>query len=342
MYSFKSDYCEGAHPRVLQALIESNEVQTIGYSQDEYCEKAKELIKEKLGKQDVDIHFLVGGTQVNLTFISSALKSYQACISAHTGHINTHETGAIEATGHKVLSILSDDGKIYVSQIKKVLEEHIDEHMVQPKMVYLSNPTEVGTIYSQEELKEIYEFCQLNQLYLFVDGARLASALAIEEKSMTLNDLAKYSDAFYIGGTKCGAMFGEALVICHDGLKPDFRYHIKQRGGMLAKGRLLGIQFKTLFEEQLYIEIGEHQNKMANKMKKVFTDHGLTFLADSPTDQLFPILKDSVIEKLGEKYEYTYMERIDPNHSCIRLVTSFSTPLKVVEEFILDMDKILE
>lgn len=342
MYSFKSDYCEGAHPQVMEALVRTNFEQTTGYSQDEYCDQARLKIKEQLKRDDVDIHFLVGGTQANLTVIASALKPYQACIAADTGHINVHETGAVEATGHKVLTIFSDDGKITCSQVQQILNEHTDEHMVQPKMIYISNPTEVGTIYSAEELKALYAFAKENNLYLFVDGARLASALALTENSMTLEDLANYSDVFYIGGTKCGALFGEAVVIVNESLKPDFRYMMKQRGGMLAKGRLLGVQFLTLFENNLYFQIGEYENKMAARMRDVFIQHGLTFLADSPSNQLFPILKDSVIEAIGEKYEYTYMQRIDPQHSCIRLVTSFATNAKKVEEFISDVENLLK
>lgn len=342
MYSFKSDYSEGAHPQVMEALVRTNFEQTTGYSQDDYCEQARHKIKEQLKREDVDIHFLVGGTQANLTVIASALKPYQACIAADTGHINVHETGAIEATGHKVLTIQSDDGKINSKQVQEVLDLHTDEHMVQPKMIYISNPTEVGTIYSASELKALYDFAKAHQLYLFVDGARLASALAIKENSLTLEDLAFYSDVFYIGGTKCGALFGEAVVISNEELKPDFRYMMKQRGGMLAKGRLLGLQFLALFENNLYYQIGEYENKMAARMRDVFVQHGLTFLADSPSNQLFPILKDSVIEEIGKKYEYTYMQRIDPTHSCIRLVTSFATNAKKVEEFVSDIESVLK
>lgn len=342
MYSFKNDYSEGAHSKVMEALVKTNFEQTTGYSQDEYCEKARTILKQKMDREDVDIHFLVGGTQANLTVIASILKPYQAVISADTGHINVHETGAVEATGHKVLTAKSDDGKINCDDVEKIILGHPDEHMVQPKLVYISNPTEVGTIYSAKELKELYVYCQQHGLYLFVDGARLASALAVKENSMTLSDLANYSDVFYIGGTKCGALFGEAVVITNNDLKPDFRYMMKQRGGMLAKGRLLGIQFATLFEGNLYEEIGNYENKLANRMKDVFVENGLTFLADSPTNQLFPILSDDVIEELGKKYEYTYMERVDDHHSCIRLVTSFATVESKVDEFIKDMQEIFK
>lgn len=342
MYSFKNDYSEGAHPKVMEALLKTNLIQTTGYSEDEYCHQARVKMKELMAREDVDIHFLVGGTQANLTVIASILKPYQACISAHTGHINTHETGAIEATGHKVLTAYSQDGKLYIPDIQTILDEHIDEHMVQPKLVYISNPTEVGTVYSKEELKNMYHYCHEQGLYLFVDGARLASALALDEQSMTLKDLAHYSDVFYAGGTKCGALFGEAVVICHDALKPDFRYMMKQRGGMLAKGRLLGIQFATLFEDDLYLTIGKHENEMANRIRTMFIDAKIPFLSDSPTNQLFPILKDTVIEEMAKQYDYTYMQRIDEDHSCIRLVTSFATDEQKVEEYIQYMKKIFE
>lgn len=342
MYSFANDYSEGAHPDVLAALVETNLKQTPGYSNDDYCKDAKEAIKKHLHKEDVDIHFLVGGTQANLTVIAASLKPYQAVLSVDIGHINTHETGAIEATGHKVLTVPSDDGKITVLGIDHIMTSHIDEHMVMPKMVYISNPTELGTIYSVNELQEIYRYCKQHGLYLFIDGARLASALAIKENSVTLEDLGKYCDVFTIGGTKCGALFGEAVVICHPDLKQDFRYMIKQRGGMLAKGRLLGVQFLTLFKENLYEEIGAYENKLANQMKQVFFDLGLTFLADSPSNQLFPILPDDKIKVLAKKYQYTHFERVDDHHSCIRLVTSFATDPEIVAEFIKDVQNIFK
>ena len=253
MYNFASDYLEGAHPQVMEALNKTNFIQTVGYGEDQYCQKAKDKIKAILENENVDIHFLVGGTQTNMIMISSALKDYQAVIAVDSGHINVHETGAVEFTGHKILTKPHQDGKMIPEMIDEIMREHPDEHMVQPKMVYISQTTEYGTYYTLEELKAIYECCQKNNLYLFIDGARLGSALVLKD-APTLQEMALYSDVFYIGGTKMGALFGECLVIINDELKTDFRYHIKQKGAMLAKGRLLGVQFNALFENDLYLE----------------------------------------------------------------------------------------
>ena len=243
-YSFKNDYSEGAHENIIQSLVTSNLEQTDGYGHDTYCEEARRLIKNRLNNEESEIHFLVGGTQTNLIMISSALRPFEAVIATNTGHINVHETGAIEATGHKVCAApFREDGKLRIEDIQAILDEHVDEHMVMPRMVYISQSTEVGTIYTKAELKEIYDFCQSNELLLFVDGARLGSALTSYDNDMTLEDLAHLSDAFYIGATKNGALLGEALVINNKSLNRDFRYHIKQRGALLAKGRLIGIQF---------------------------------------------------------------------------------------------------
>lgn len=342
MYSFKNDYSEGAHPLVMEALLKTNLEQTTGYGEDEYCDLAKLNIKKYLNNDDVDIHFLVGGTQANLTLIASALKSYQACISVALGHINTHETGAIEATGHKILTADKANGKLEVADIELILSEHQDEHMVQPKMVYISNPTEVGTIYSVDELKELYQCCQANGLYLFVDGARLASALALTKNSVTLADLTRYSDAYYIGGTKCGALFGEAVVIVNDALKKDFRYSIKQRGALMAKGRLLGVQFKALFENDLYFDIGKHSNEMADKIRTALKKHNVEMLVETYSNQIFPILDDRIIKLIANKYEYTYMHKVSETKSCIRLVTSFATIEEKVNEFINDLNSFFE
>ena len=232
MYNFASDYLEGAHPQVMEALNKTNFIQTVGYGEDQYCQKAKDKIKAILENENVDIHFLVGGTQTNMIMISSALKDYQAVIAVDSGHINVHETGAVEFTGHKILTKPHQDGKMIPEMIDEIMREHPDEHMVQPKMVYISQTTEYGTYYTLEELKGIYECCQQNNLYLFIDGARLGSALVLKD-APTLQEMALYSDVFYIGGTKMGALFGECLVIINDELKTDFRYHIKQKGAML-------------------------------------------------------------------------------------------------------------
>ena len=270
MILFSKDYSEGCHENILKALNQTNYVQTDGYGTDEYCEEAKSLIKEACSSPNADIHFLVGGTQTNFTVIASALKPYQGVISAVSGHINVHETGAVEATGHKVIPLPSDDGKITAQQVEECFLKHCNsdsaEHEVQPKMVYISNSTELGTIYTKSELTELSEVCGKYGLYLFLDGARLGYALTCKENDLDLQTIAKLCDVFYIGGTKVGALFGEAVVITNDNLKSDFRYMIKRGGGMLAKGRLLGIQFKELFTDNLYFEISKHAIEMAEKM----------------------------------------------------------------------------
>ena len=340
MYSFINDYSEGAHSRIVNALLETNLEQTSGYSTDYHTEKAIELLKKKMDCEDVDIHLLVGGTQVNLTAISAFLRPHQATIGADTSHINCHETGAIEATGHKVITMKTDDGKLTPSLIQKVLDEHTDEHMVQPKLVYISNSTELGTLYIKSELEELHNYCIKNNLLLYLDGARLGTALASEENDMTLADIAKLVDAFYIGGTKNGALFGEALVICNNALKEDFRYFIKQKGGLLAKGRLLGIQFEELFKDDLYFDVARHANKMAILLKNALKEKGYEFLTDSSTNQQFPILPNDIIKKLSEKYSFNIERIVDSNNTAIRLVTSWATNEANVLEFIEDLKNI--
>jgi threonine aldolase len=338
MYSFKNDYSEGAHPRILSALIESNMEQVEGYGKDPYTRKAVELLKQRIGRDDIDIHLFHGGTQTNLTAISAFLRPHEAAIAANTGHILVHETGAIEATGHKVISIDVSDGKINPDHIKSALEAHTDEHMVKPKLVYISNPTEIGSIYTKNELEGLSKFCRENKLFLYVDGARLGSALCSEENDMELSDLGRLVDAFYIGGTKNGALLGEALVICKDSLKEDFRFSIKQKGALLAKGKLLGIQFLELFRDNLYFDLAKHANDMAKLLKDEISGVGYSFLTDSPSNQIFPILPNSIIEKLQEKYSFIVWQKIDEKSSAIRLVTSWAT----VEEKVLDFTQDLK
>ncbi|OPJ61270.1 threonine aldolase family protein [Clostridium chromiireducens] len=334
MYSFKNDYSEGAHERILNALIKTNYEQTDGYSTDEYTENAKALLKKKMCREDADIHLLVGGTQVNLTAISAFLRPHQAAIGADTSHINCHETGAIEATGHKVITTKTDDGKLTKELIQRVLDSHESEHMVQPKLVYISNSTELGTLYTKSELVELHRCCTENNLLLFLDGARLGSALVSEENDLTLEDIANLTDAFYIGGTKNGALFGEALVICNDALKEDFRYYIKQKGGLLAKGRLLGIQFEELFKDDLYFELARHANEMAILLKNALREKGYKFLTNSSTNQQFPILPNNVVKMISEKYSFNIERIIDEDTTAIRLVTSWATKKENVIEFI--------
>lgn len=338
MYSFKNDYSEGAHPKILDALAKSNFEQTEGYGEDDYSTKAAELLKHLIGRSDIDIHFLPGGTQTNLTAISAFLRPHEAVIAPCTAHILQHETGAIEATGHKVISVLVDDGKINPAQIKTVLELHSDEHMVKPKLVYISNPTEIGSIYSKSELEKLSELCRLKNLYLYIDGARLGSALTCEDNDLQIADLGILADAFYIGGTKNGALLGEALVICRDSLKDDFRFHIKQKGGLLSKGWILGLQFLALFEDGLYFDLAKHANAQAALLRTALTKAGYKFLTHSPTNQLFPILPNWLIAKLEEKYSFYVWSKIDDTSSTIRLVTSWATKEDKVLAFIQDFN----
>lgn len=330
MYSLLNDYSEGAHPKVLEALVNTNFNQTVGYGMDEECEEAKQLIKEKLN-YEADIHFVVGGTQANATVIASILRPYQAVIATNEGHINVHETGAIEATGHKVLVTEHKNGKLTVEGIDALVKAHGDEHMVMPKMVYISQTTELGSYYTVEELKAIYEYTSSHHLYLYIDGARLGSALVLED-APSLHELALYSDVFTIGGTKLGALFGEAIVIVNDDLKTDFRYHIKQRGGMLAKGRLLGVQFKALFTDDLYYEIGRYENRLSMMIKEAVLASGYQLVADSQTNQVFVDMKNSDILKIEEEFMITKMQPIDEEITRVRFVTSWATQEEKVVE----------
>ena len=345
MIYFTSDYTEGCHERILQRLMETNYEQTPGYGTDEHCRNAARHILNECGGADADVHFLVGGTQTNMTLIAAALRPHQGAVCAESGHIHVHETGAVEATGHKCLTLPSPDGKITAAQVAEMVRLHrIDEsmeHMVQPKLVYISNPTEYGTIYSLVELEALSDVCRELGLYLFLDGARLGYGLRCRENDVTLADLARLCDAFYIGGTKVGALFGEALVLTNRALREDFRYMIKQHGGMLAKGRLLGIQFETLFEDGLYWQISDHALNMADILRTALTDAGLPMQVDSPTNQLFPIVPDSLLQKIREKYAVTYMNRVDETHSCIRLCTSWATREENVRSFCEDLKRMI-
>ena len=335
MIRFNSDYSEGAHERILKKLIETNLEQTPGYGEDEYCHEAAALIKGLCKREDADVHFLVGGTQANLTVIASALRPYQGAVGASTAHINVHETGAIEATGHKVLALPSEDGKISAAQVEELWLSHVQdesfEHTVQPKLVYISNPTELGTTYTKAELEALYGICRKYGLYLFVDGARLAYGLMAQGNDLDLPSLAANCDVFYIGGTKVGALFGEAVVITNEELKRDFRYNMKQRGGMLAKGRLLGIQFLTLFEEKRYFEISAHASRLAEKIHDELKDMGVKFYVDSPSNQQFVILPDAVLEKLKDDFAFEYQVRVDDAHSAVRICTCWATKEENVE-----------
>lgn len=337
MYSFKNDYSEGAHPKILNSLIESNLEQNDGYGEDKYSLKAIELLKQKIKSDNIDIHLFSGGTQTNLTAISAFLRPHEAAIAASTGHILVHETGAIEATGHKIISMESKDGKLTADDIKSALDNHTDEHMVKPKLVYISNPTEIGSIYSKSEIEKISKLCKDNNLIFFIDGARLGSALCSSENDLELSDLGRLADAFYIGGTKNGALLGEAMVICKDSLKEDFRFHMKQKGALLAKGKVIGVQFLELFKDDLYFDLAKHANKMAEILSSNIKLLGYNFLVHSPSNQLFPIFPNNIIEKLQQKYLFYIWSKIDENNSSIRLVTSWATREDAVLDFIEDL-----
>lgn len=338
MIMFQNDYVEGAHPEVLRKLVETNMEQSVGYGEDPYCEEARKAIKKVIGRQDADVHFLVGGTQTNLTVIAAALRPHQGALCAQTGHINVHETGSVEACGHKVIALPGQDGKITAEQVKENYESHwadgAHEHMVQPKLVYISHPTELGTLYTKQELTDLRRVCDECGLYLFLDGARLAYGLAADGTDVTISDIAELTDAFYIGGTKVGALFGECVVINHDALKQDFRYLIKQKGGMLAKGRLLGLQFLAMFEQDLYMEMGRHADRLAMKLKKELQKKGYDFYIDSITNQQFVIVDDTKLQELEKEFVFNHETRYDASHTVIRICTSWATKEENVDKLI--------
>ena len=334
-YSFKNDYSEGCHPNILEALIKTNLVQQNGYGYDDYSAEARALIKQKMNCPNADIHFVSGGTQANLLVISSVLRPHESVVSSETGHIFTNETGAIEATGHKVHGLATEDGKLKPEHIQSVLDTHTNKpHQVKQKLVYISNSTEVGTIYTKKELQELSAFCKANDLYLFMDGARLGQALTSDINDLTLKDIAKLTDVFYLGGTKNGALLGEAIVITNDKLKEEFGFHIKQKGAMLAKGRLLGIQFLELMKNDLYFDLAKHSNVQAMKIKSAFQNKGFQFLSDTFTNQIFPILTNSQIEKLSENFDFYVWKKMDQENSAIRLITSWAISDEMIEDFV--------
>ena len=340
--AFSSDYMEGAHPQILRRLTETNLLKTPGYGLDSYCESAKAKIREACGTPDADVFFLVGGTQTNATVIDALLKSYQGVIAADTGHISIHEAGAIEFGGHKVLTLSHHNGKISASQIEELLNAYQNDanhdHMVMPGMVYLSHPTEYGTLYSKKELSEISSLCRAHQIPLYLDGARLAYALACPQNDLTLTDLAALCDVFYIGGTKCGAMFGEAVVIPKAGIIPHFFTIIKQHGALLAKGRLLGIQFDELFTDHLYERIGISAIQAADRIRQILCLKGYVLCFDSPTNQVFCVIENSKMERLAEKVEFGFWEKYDDSHTIIRFATSWATRTEDVETLGLIME----
>ena len=340
MYSFRNDYSEGAHPKILEALARTNLTQTVGYGLDPFCETAAGTIRRLCAAPEADVHFLVGGTQVNLITIAALLRPYEAAIAAQTGHINVHETGAIEATGHKVCSVPSPDGKLTPALVEAVVKSHSTEHMVLPRLVYISDTTEIGTIYTKAELTALRRCCDEHGLFLYLDGARLGSALTAEGNDLTLPDLAALTDAFTIGGTKNGALFGEALVLPRP--LEHFRWHMKQRGAVLAKGRLLGVQFQALLTDGLYFDLARHANALALRLRDGMTALGVPFPVPSPSNQQFPVLPNEVIAALEAKgYEFETDHPVDQTHTCVRFVTSWATPETAVEELLADLGQIL-
>ncbi len=333
-YSFKNDYSEGCHHIILEALMRTNFSQQNGYGLDDYCAEAERIILEKSKSPHSKVHFVSGGTQANLIVISSILRPHESVIAANTGHIFTNESGAIEATGHKVHGVETPDGKLKPEDIQKVLDAHTNvPHQLKQKLVYISNSTEIGTIYTKKELEDLSNFCKEKNLYLFMDGARLGHALTAESNDLTWEDVAKFTDVYYLGGTKNGALLGEAIVINRQNLQNEFGFHIKQKGGMLAKGRLLGIQFQELLKDDLYWDLAKHANQQAMKIKQTFKEIGCDFLAETDTNQIFPILDNHQIEKLSEQFDFYVWRKINAQKSAVRIITSWATETEVVERF---------
>ncbi len=341
MIRFNCDYSEGAHPKILERLAATNFEQTPGYGEDEHCKNAARLICEACAAPGVFVRVLTGGTQLNLTVIAAALRPHQGVITADTGHINVHESGAIEATGHKVLPLGALNGKLSGSDVRRIHAAHLADptriHTVQPKMVYVSLPTELGTMYSKAELDDISVACRECGLFLFLDGARLGYGLTAPGSDLTLPDIARMTDAFSIGGTKVGALFGEALIVTRPELRDDLEYIIKQRGGMLAKGRLLGIQFEVLFEDGLYWRMGEHANKAAALIREACEDKGFAFVSPSPTNQQFPILPDALLRALASRYTWDAVGKPDAAHTAVRFCTSWATKMEDAEALAKDI-----
>ena len=341
MYHFESDYLEGCAPQILEALRETNLEQTLGYGEDAHCALAADRIRYVFDCPDAEVHFLVGGTQTNATVISSLLRPHQGVLCAESAHINVHETGAVEHTGHKVLALPHTDGKITAAQVREALQAHYSdfsqEHMVQPGMVYISFPTELGTIYTRQELEELHEVCVQWDIPLFLDGARLGYGLEASGCNVLPRDIARLADVFYVGGTKQGALFGAAVVFSKPALADDFRYSIKQNGGMLAKGRLLGIQFETLMNEGLYFSLARRADRLADRIRAAFARKRIPFLVENTTNQVFPILETDAIDRLSAEFGFERWQTVDETHAAVRFCTSWATAdssIEALEAFI--------
>ena len=334
MLFFMNDYSEGAHPQVLEALTRTNMEQTVGYGMDPHCANAAELIRKRIGREDADVHFFVGGTHTNYTAITAFLRPHEAVISPCRGHICVHETGAVEARGHKIIHVPTEDGKLEPAYIDEEIRRHEDEHWVKPKMLYISDTTEFGTVYTKAELETLRAKCDEYGLYLYLDGARLATAITCEENDLTIEDIARLTDAFSIGATKNGALFGEALVILKPELKEEFRWIQKQTGAILAKGRLLGVQFEALFTDDLYFKMAQHSNDMAKLLREGIAAKGYRFMADSPTNQIFPIFPNELVDRLEKEVAFERYDPIGDSEYGIRFVTSWATPQEDVEKLL--------
>lgn len=338
MLYFVNDYSEGAHEKVLQHLVDTNMEQLSGYGSDKYCESAKVKIKQACGCEDAEVFLLTGGTQTNQIVIDTVLKPYEGVVAAQTGHVSTHEAGAIEYTGHKVLELPQQNGKICAKDLKNMMEtfygDENHEHMVFPGMVYISHPTEYGTLYTKKELKDLSEVCREYQLPLYMDGARLIYGLVSREADVTLEDIAELCDIFYIGGTKAGALCGEAVVFTRNNMPKYFLTHVKQHGALLAKGRLLGVQFDALFTEELYLEVGRNAIETAAVLKAGLKEKGYQFFIDSPTNQQFIVLENSKMEELKKDVQFSFWEKSDDTHTVVRFATSWATKMEDVEQLL--------
>ncbi len=338
MLHFANDYTQGACQEILDAVVRTNFENLAGYGTDKYCESAKRKIRKACEMENVDVYFLVGGTQANAVVINSMLQSYEGVIAAETGHIATHEAGAIEFTGHKVLTLPHHNGKIDVKELRNYLQTFYadgnHEHMVFSGMVYISHPTEYGTLYTKNELTEISEVCKKYEIPLFLDGARLAYGLMAKDTDVTLPDIARLCDVFYFGGTKAGTLLGEAIVFTKNNTPKHFMTRIKQQGALLAKGRLLGIQFDTLFSNNLYQNIGKHAIKLAEKLKNVLHQKNYRFYLESPTNQQFIIIENTKMKDLSKNVSFSFWEKYDEDHTVIRFATSWATTEKDLDELI--------
>lgn len=337
MISFRNDYSEGAHPQILAALERNNLITTCGYSMDRFCDEARARIRKRFACPAADVHFLVGGTIANTTIIAAALRPWESVIAATTGHINVHETGAIEASGHKVCAIDTPDGKLTPAHVRTVMQQHCDgtdEHMVLPRMIYISDATELGTIYTKAELASLHEVCREYGLYLFLDGARLPAALVAQGNDLQPEDFARYCDVFYIGGTKNGLLFGEAVVITNETLKPHFRNMIKQRGGMFAKGFLFGTQFCAYFEDELWLTMARHAVTQAQRIQAAAVERGYRLYVSSPTNQVFLVLSQAQLARLEQAFAFELTAHIDEQTVAARFVCSWATPAENVDALI--------